>query len=42
MIRIIIFILFISFGCSTTKLNTDNVKVNKIQLDPDKRITYEI
>jgi|APSaa5957512493_1039668.scaffolds.fasta_scaffold00106_5 hypothetical protein len=42
MIRVITFILFISFGCSTTKLNTDNVKVNKIQLYPDKRITYEI
>ena len=42
MIRVIILILFISYGCSTTKLNTDNVKVKKIQLDPDKRITYEI
>jgi len=42
MIRVIIFILFISFGCSTTKLNTDNVKINKIKLDKDKRIAYEL
>jgi len=42
MIRVIILILFISYGCSTTKPNTDNIKINKIKLDKDKRITYEL
>lgn len=42
MIRVIILILFMSLGCSTTKLNTDNVKINKIKVDKDKRITYEL
>jgi len=39
MIRLIFLVLLINCGCSTTKLSTDNVKVNKIKLDKDKRIT---
>jgi hypothetical protein len=39
MIRLILLVLLITCGCSTTKLSTDNVKVNKIKLDKDKRIT---